>query len=399
VVVANSLGSGLLESGVIAPCLPGLARHLLGEELLMPSVPAYWCGRPDERAFVVANLDRMVIKSAYPGAGILAQPVFGEHLSSIQRAELTQSIERRPEAFIAQERLKLSTTPVWLNGALDPRPLMVRVFVAAHESGYAVMPGGLTRVAGDRGGNVVSMQLGGGSKDTWVISGAKTAPTPPTRGAEPPVKLLRGAHDLPSRVADNLYWFGRYVERSEDIARLLRAAFSRVGRAASYGAADELPIALGLIDHLFQLPRGIEPEEAVTTVARMNFDPAHMHGLRATIERVQRMAAMVRDRLSLDTWRAVTRLQEEVATVKLSERPNMEDLVNLQNRVVLACEALSGLTMENMTRGPAWRFLDIGRRLERGMHVLDLLSHMALSASRRGQRAAQSRHLPGSAAF
>ncbi|HXP97096.1 MAG TPA: circularly permuted type 2 ATP-grasp protein, partial [Telmatospirillum sp.] len=376
VVVANGLGSGLLESGAITPFLPNLAQHLLGEDLKMPSVATWWCGGHAERHYVLANLDRMVVKPAYPGTGSLPQPVFGEHLSAVRRAGLAQAIRNQPDAFFAQERVKLSTTPVWNNGALDPRPLMLRVFVAAHDDGYVVMPGGLTRVAAERGGNVVSMQFGGGSKDTWVRTDTKTPLVTSVRATDPPVKLVRGAHDLPSRVADNLYWFGRYVERSEDATRLLRATLSRVGNAASYGAADELPAALGLLNHLYRLPPRTDSEEAAATIARMNFDPAHMHGLRATIERVQRMAAMVRDRLSLDTWRAVNRLLDEVTQISVGSRLNTEDLVNLLNHVVLACEALSGLAMENMTRGLAWRFVDIGRRMERGLHVLDILSNI-----------------------
>lgn len=376
VVVANSLGSGLLESGAMAPFLPILSRRLLGEDLKMPSVATWWCGGNKERDYVLANLDHLVVKPAYPGTKALPQPVFGEHLSAIRRAELAQNIRHRPEAFLAQERLKLSTAPVWINGELDPRPLMVRVFVAAHEDGYVVMPGGLTRVAAERGGNIVSMQYGGGSKDTWITAEEQAPLAVQLKTAEAPAKLVRGSHDLPSRVADNLYWFGRYVERSEDATRLLRATLSRIGSAASYGAADELPVAVSLMSRLYRLPPDVDPEEGAITIARMNFDPAHIHGLRATVERVHRMAAMVRDRLSLDTWRAVNRLLDEVSQIRVGDRLNTEDLVNLLNRVVLACEALSGLSMENMTRGLAWRFVDVGRRLERGMHVLDVLSNI-----------------------
>lgn len=377
VVVANSLGSGLIDSGAMASFLPGLAQRLLGEELRMPSVPSWWCGNDDGLQRVVAHLDRMVVKPAYPGRHGTMLPAFPEHMAAGRRAELAAEIRHQPRGYLAQERLRLSTVPVWSNGELEPRPLMMRVFLAAHDGGYTVMPGGLTRVAVERSGNIVSMQHGGGSKDTWVLTQGLAAPAAPLRGAEAPVKLVRGAHDLPSRVADNLYWFGRYVERVEDTTRLLRAALSRAGSAASFGAAEELPVALDLLSRLYRLPAGSSPEEKAIAIAAMNFDPAQMQGLRALTERVHRVAALVRDRLSLDTWRAVSRLQEEVTLVELAPRFNMEDVVNLLNRVVLACEALSGLAMENMTRGLSWLFVDVGRRLERGTHVLDVLSGMA----------------------
>ncbi|MDR3440078.1 circularly permuted type 2 ATP-grasp protein [Telmatospirillum sp.] len=385
VVVANSLGSGLLESGAMAPFLPVLARRLLNEELKLPSVATWWCGAEKERGYVLANLDRLVIKRAYLGGRTVGEPVFGDQLTTSRQAELAATIGRTPHAFLAQERLRLSTAPVWTAGQLDPRPLMVRVFVAAHDGGYVAMPGGLTRIAAERDGKIVSMQYGGGSKDTWILAEEQNRRAIPIRSSEPPVKLVRGAHDLPSRVADNLYWFGRYVERTEDTTRLLRAALSRVGNAAGFGAAAELPAALRLLNSLCRKPGGKDPEEAVLTIARMSFDPAQMHGLRSTVERVHRMAAMARDRLSLDTWRAVNRLHDELAQVDVSR--GTEDLVTMLNGVVLACEALNGLAMENMTRGLAWRFIDIGRRLERGMHVIDILSNSLQPAEDGGSAA------------
>jgi uncharacterized circularly permuted ATP-grasp superfamily protein/uncharacterized alpha-E superfamily protein len=376
VVVANALGSGLLDSGALAPFLPTLSRYLLDEDLAFPTIRTWWCGRDEDRRRVLANLDRMVIKSAFPGNAVLPQPVFGDALSATKRAELAAAIGRRPQAFLAQERIKLSTVPVWQNGTLDPRPLSIRVFVAAHDGEYLVMPGALTRIAAERSGTIVSMQFGGGSKDTWVLSEEQPRRAPQPRPFDPPAKLVRGAHDLPSRVADNLYWFGRYVERSEDTTRLLRSALSRIGSTAGYGAAAELPAALGLLDRLHRPAAGLRSEDAIEAITRVNFEPTQIHGLRATIERVHRMAAIVRDRLSLDTWRAVGRLHAEVAAIEENDWSNAEEWVDRLNRVVLACEALSGLAMENMTRGLAWRFVDIGRRIERGMHVVDILSNI-----------------------
>jgi uncharacterized circularly permuted ATP-grasp superfamily protein/uncharacterized alpha-E superfamily protein len=377
VLVANSLGTGVLESGSLAAFLPVLSRHLLGEELKMPSVATWWCGGDRERQHVLKNLDDLVIKSALPGRRNM-QPVFGDQLPPARRAELIEAIRRRPRDFLAQERVNLSTAPVWNQGELEPRPMMIRVYVAAHDGDYTVMPGGLTRIASERGGSVVSMQFGGGSKDTWVVAEQRDAPAVNLRNVAAPVKLVRGSRDLPSRVADNMYWMGRYIERAEDTTRLIRACLSRAGSAASYGAAEELPVAVKLLNKIYRLkPKG-SLEAQVAALTDLHFDNTNTTGLRTIIERVHRMAALARDRLSPDTWRAVARLQQEIAGIAAGPGLNLDDGLNVLNNLVLATGALSGLATENMTRGLGWRFVDIGRRLERGVHILDLLSGVLL---------------------
>lgn len=372
VVMANALGSGVLEGGALAPFLPGLCRRLMGEDLAMPAVPTWWCGGDKECAHVLDNIDTLMIKPALPGGPrIPAQS--GEHLSQGKKAELVAAIRRNPMDYVGQERLKFSAAPVWSQGEMTPRPVMLRVFLAAHEGSYIAMPGGLTRVAAERGAAVVSMQQGGGSKDTWVLAERHDRPAILHKSVPVHTKLLRGSLDLPSRVADNLFWFGRYVERCEDTTRLLRAALSRAGSAAGLGAAEELPVALNLLRRVFKPPK--EYSKELSAIVRMAFDPRRETSLAATVERVGHMASLVRDRLSADTWRAVSRLADVIKEVENGKkRPSVQDRLAALNDVILAGEALSGLAMENMTRGLSWRFVDIGRRLERSVHVIDLWS-------------------------
>ncbi|HIJ64170.1 MAG TPA: circularly permuted type 2 ATP-grasp protein [Rhodospirillaceae bacterium] len=383
VVVANSLGSGVIEGGALAPFLPGLARHLLGEELKMPSVATWWCGQQQPRDYVYANLERLVVKPAFAATDAMT-PLFGHDLSAADRAKLFEAIRRRPDHFIAQERVHLSTAPVLTGDSLDPRPLMLRVYLAAHGGGYVAMPGGLTRVASERGGSLVSIQEGGGSKDTWILAERSERAQAATVRTAPPVRLVRGARDLPSRVADNLYWFGRYLERSEDTARLLRAAFSRVGSYVRLGSADELPLTLAMLRRNFKTKAGLSDDAQVQEVAVMAFGAEHPDGVRAIVERVHRRAWLARDRLSPDTWRAVNRLLQAVTAVEPDPPPNLEDALNGLNDLVLAAEAMSGLVMENMTRGLAWRFVDLGRRLERSLQVLDQVSGILPHPGRTG---------------
>jgi uncharacterized circularly permuted ATP-grasp superfamily protein/uncharacterized alpha-E superfamily protein len=372
VVVANALGSGVIEGGALSPFLPELSRHLLGEDLTMPSVRSWWCGRPADLDHVIANIEELVLKPSYPRPG-KASTLFGDRLSEARRHDLAQQIRERPRDFIAQERIRLSTTPVWNGESLDPRPMMLRVYLTAHDDGYVAMPGGLGRVAGEPGGSMVSLQAGGGSKDVWVLAD-KTEKTPvAARSQNQAVRLMRGARDMPSRVADNLYWFGRYVERIDNTTRMLRTALVRAGSTAAFGAAEELPIALGLLGRLFKTHAPTDDAKVAATIAKA-FGPTHSDGLRFTAERIHRMASLTRDRLSPDTWRAVNHLLQSVSSSGGAEGLMVEEALNGLNNLVLASEALSGLMMENMTRGLAWRFVDIGRRLERAVHMLDILS-------------------------
>ena len=373
VLVANALGSGVLESGLISPYLATLCRHLLGESLQIPSAAAWWCGDEKSRRHVLERLDRLVIKNIL--APPTAAPVFGDTLKIADRSRLIEAIRRAPGEYLAQERIRMSTAPIWTNGTLDPRPILMRVFAVAIDGDYVVMPGGLVRVAADRGGNVVSMQQGGFSKDGWVLDDTPEAYTPQVTTRNAKVELVRGARDLPSRVADNLFWMGRYIERVEDTTRLLRAALSRAGSSSGLTSAEELPMVLKLAEHIYRLPLIGERDEQVLAFARMHFDPLlHGTGLRAVVDRVMRTAGMARDRLSPDTWRALNRMQQDVDKVALPTRDTLEDCLGGLNRLILATGALSGLVMENMTRGLGWRFVDLGRRIERAVHLIDLLS-------------------------
>ena len=150
VTVANALGSGLVESLSFKPFLPMLCRHLLGEELKIPGVAMWWCGQKEERNYVTEHLDRLVIKPAFAHLG--SEPVFGASLTRAERAALTAKIQARPGDFIGQEQLGLSTVPTWIEDSLQPRPLVMRVYLAAKPGGgYTVMPGGLTRMSATAG--------------------------------------------------------------------------------------------------------------------------------------------------------------------------------------------------------------------------------------------------------
>jgi len=295
VVVANGLGSGVVETAALMAFLPNLCKHLLGEELAMPSVATWWCGHEDALDYVVEHLEQLVIKPAFPVFG--HEPIFGSALSARARDDLLDRVRARPHEYVAQEQVALSTAPVWTPDGLQPRHVVLRTFGVASGDGYRIMPGGLARVATSRESLVVSMQRGGGSKDTWVGSEGPVSAMTLLRPPGASIELTRGGNELPSRVADNLFWLGRYVERAEGTVRIVRAVLTRLADEASGSEVPELPILLAalaahaglegdLVSPDFELDAAMR-ERAVLDSLRAH---APARALRPTLGSAQRLA-------------------------------------------------------------------------------------------------------------
>jgi len=378
VVTANALGSGLVQSPAFMPFLPGLCRHILGEELKLPSVATWWCGQPAAREHVIKHVDKLAIKPAFRTH--LRAPDLEKSLSDEARAALIRQIEFDPDLFVAQERVELSTAPSPERDGLVSRPVGFRVFLVATETGYRVMPGGLTRVSPEAGGRFLSLQHGGASKDTWIISDTPVEEVTLLHGSQQTVELRRTGNNLPSRLADNFFWLGRYAERADATARLLRSALRRFNPERSGGAQSLVTPLLQTLEIQGQLPdfsarpewrQNAEAFEAELLAAI--FDPARPGSLRSTADQLQRLAMHVRDRTSNDMWRALSKLNDRLAAP--AKKPVMlaGDATAVLNETLLGLAAFHGLARENMTRAQAWRFLDMGLRLERAVYFCTLL--------------------------
>lgn len=377
VAVANALGSGLAESPALLAFLPGLCRELLGEALALPSVATWWCGQDDALGYVESHLDELVVKPAFPAPGL--EPVFGARLSNAERESLIGAMRARPHAFVAQEQVPLSTAPVWGAERVHARHLVLRAFAAAapHRGEWEVMPGGLTRVSVAPDSLVVSMQRGGGSKDTWVC--CERTPTNVTllRSPGAPIELSRGGAELPSRVADNLFWLGRYLERLEGVARLARAIVSRVS-GDSYETDSALPALVDALVRCGAVEEGVASDSRALLAAIFASDPAR--SIRATLASVHQLTFALRDQISLDTWRVLSELQQDAAGPSAASWI-LSAARDALNRMIVRLSAWSGLTMESMTRTVGWRFADMGRRMERATWVAILLDACLVEAS------------------
>ncbi len=381
VTIANALGSGVIETAAIMPFLPGLCRHLLGEELMLPSVPTWWGGRPSDLQYVLEHLDQLVTKRAFPAE--MREPIFGSKLNDHQKSLLAAELRARPDHFVAQQQISLSAAPVWHQHKMEPRPVVLRGYVAAAGDSFVVMPGGLTRVSSTHDVPVVSMQRGGGSKDTWVLSDGPVSSVTllaPTGSAMP---LERSGSDLPSRVAESLFWLGRYAERAERAVRLLRSVVARLTDSDTTDPIELWALLHVLVEMKLLPERFAEPmplralEEGILSFILKT----PQAGVRQTLNELRRIATVVRDRLSIDTWRILNQLHQDLRL--RHGRVQFDDVLTYLNRMITDLAAFSGMEMENMTRGHAWRFLDVGRRLERAMNATNLVRH-ALSASASG---------------
>ena len=378
VTVANSLGSGLLQSPAFMSFLPGLCKHLLGEELKLPSVATWWCGQKPAQRHVLEHLDRLVVKPAFR---TYAQNVDVEKsLTAPDRDALKRRIEFDPDLFVAQERVEFSTAPSWDNGTLVARPVGLRIYLVASGDGYCVMPGGLTRVLPESNSHFMSLQQGGSSKDTWIVSETPVEEVTLLHGTNINVELRRTGNNLPSRLADNFFWLGRYSERADATARLLRCALMRFNPERTGSELQLLAPLLRTLETQGQLPgvwdqpelrQNSEAFEAELLAAI--FDPARPGSLRQTIDSLQRLAMFVRDRTSNDMWRGLNQLDERLTVPAGNAVMLAGDAVGVLNQTLLGLAAFHGLARENMTRAQAWRFLDMGLRLERAVYLGTLL--------------------------
>ena len=372
VSVGNALGSGLLESPAFLPFLPGLCRHVLGEELRLHSAPTWWCGQAREQAYVREHLENLVVRSAFSLAGAGVRP---STLDAAGRAELLGQLCLRPHEFAAQEEVRLSRALSGTGRESALRPYVARMFVLQDGAGLTVMPGGLARVTREEQMASAALPFTSLSKDVWVMPDGAAAGSAVQALSAPQPAHERAPSDLPSRAADNFFWLGRYAERLEQIVRVSRYVLRGAGEDSGMGNPARVAVLGALLARLGFVEPAIVPgggrEPLQTEVLHLLFEEGRAAGARDLLNRIHLAAFSVRDRLSADTWRILNRLEPDAR-----QRPGRLPAVQasaMLHTLVLDLAAFSGMEMENMTRGHGWAFLDIGRRIERGAFMARLL--------------------------
>ncbi|MFK8113665.1 MAG: circularly permuted type 2 ATP-grasp protein [Rubripirellula sp.] len=378
VAVANSIGSSIAQMPALMPFLPAAAKFLLSEELTLPSIATYWCGGAKERKYVLEHLNELILRPAFAVSS--RPPIVPAEMTGEQRSALVQSINADPHAFVAQQVPSRSTTPVWHNEGLRSWHVAVRSFQLQTDDGVDVLPGGLVRVSPDSRTLDQSPTSGRLGQDCWIVADEPVDQEITLLPAsDAPVKLSRSGSELTSRVAENLFWLGRSAERTEAIARLLRIALLRI---AGENELDDMPDVARLIAALAAMGQ-VEPDYAIaelerklpeleTILPRSLFDQDRPHGLRARVIDMEEKAAAVHDRISLDAYRVITKVGQRLSYA--GRRPDAGLAINRLDGMLLDLQAFAGLASESMTRTHGWRFLQLGRRIERAYQTAELLS-------------------------
>lgn len=380
VVVANLPGSGLVESPALLSFLPALCRKLLGETLKLPNVATWWCGQPSERALVERNLDDLAIGGAFTdqGRGPASNgPRLLSDLAPAERDTLLTAMRERPVDYVGQEVVSLSTTPVWRDGRLTPSPFVLRVYAAATEDGWRIMPGGLCRTSDRLDARAIFMGEGARTSDVWVLSDGPVDRVTLLADRED-IKVRRILGHLPSRAADNLFWLGRYLERAEATLRLVRSLCTSLmdSEAALHGAGETLERLQSLL-----IAWGAVEEEALggraaDAASATLYDEAAYGSVISLVRAARRTAASMRERLSADFWSLLVDLENRLGGHG-DEHPSEAAALEAAEQALQALAGLSGLAQENMNRVAGWRFFDMGRRIERGVNACRFMRQFA----------------------
>ncbi|HEY1059067.1 MAG TPA: circularly permuted type 2 ATP-grasp protein [Limnobacter sp.] len=395
VVLANMPGAGWLESPAMHGFMPGLAEHILKEELVLPSVPSWWCGESPAWAQASERLDNLVIKSTGPNRkGRVMESVMGSSLDDIAKRNWLSRISQHPSEYTLQELIPLSRVPIWnAQGHVEERAMMLRLFaVTDGQGGYKVMPGGLTRIAGDQHG-IVSMQKGGSSLDTWVCTGQAVDRSSNLKERLQAKDLKELRRPVSSRAAEHLFWLGRYTERASFSLRLLMHAQTlleeeEVLDTTTLGFLHELCGKQGLSSE-FDAAAPVNQDDFEDDVLNriwyktgVGGQPAM--GLAAQLNGLAMVAGQLRDRLSSHHWRLLNDcskvLHEPTGAQALRTIPTPA-----LERIQLYLMAMHGEQSDHMTRDYGWRFLQLGRQLERLCSACDCLLSMTSMPGRAGE--------------
>ncbi len=379
-LAANAVGTAVVENRGLSPYLPVLCKELLGEELAIWDQQRWWLGDPVARQHVLANLDGLTIRATQEGTGRPGRPQAGSVPGEMEPAErdaLLRGIEIDGHNFVAEERSGFATLPSWTRGGMEARSVMVRLYATLVRGEYRIMPGGIAiEIDGAAGPGLFPQQVR--SRDVWVLSDAEVAPyvSRLQTSLEAP-KISRGGTGLRSRIADNLFWLGRYAEGADWIMRLLRGALTRLDPDAGALQHREtviqaLDVILAKEDTLVSLP---QEDASIEQRARaLMSGRGRACGLVQTLSNVHRVASLIRDRLSVELWRTLQTFQTSPVWSGDEEPASLAEALDLLDHGITTLAAFNGMAAENMTRNYGWNFLEIGRRMERAANLSELLA-------------------------
>jgi uncharacterized circularly permuted ATP-grasp superfamily protein/uncharacterized alpha-E superfamily protein len=366
--IVNDPGSGAVEAPALAAFLPALSMRLLGQRQLMASVPTMWLGEAQALALVQREPDRWLIRPGLEGWAHAESPA---RMQPERRQDLLGRIERRPWHWAATADIPPSTAPCLGESGMEPKPVVLRVYMVFDGTRWRAMQGGMARVVDVPDQLAGGLPLGGTSKDVWVLTEDRVDIVGPAALATPMLKLRRTSGDLPSRVADNLFWLGRYIERLDQRARLVRAAIGRLSRGAAMLPREVAELAvlgrcLAEAGVIAEEEAGANPTAMTDLLFASTRDTGAIGGNFAS---VARLTERVRDRLTGDMYATFTQTLRTARRDVAATGHNMDGLAHGMASIIRFSAAVAGVAAENMVRGGGWLFLELGRRIERAQAV------------------------------
>ncbi|UZO82361.1 circularly permuted type 2 ATP-grasp protein [Aquimarina sp. ERC-38] len=377
VTIINPIGSGVLENSGLIPFMPAIANYFLGEKLMLPQIATWWCGQEKERKFVLSNLNNHVIKRI--DRSNRESIFFCEYLSNKEKSLLKDRIEKEPYLYVAQEKINFSTVPNFTKGSLEPRNMVCRAFALAKEDQYTIMPGGLIRVAPERGNLRVSNQRGGTSKDFWVLTDKEEKETTHIDGIAFSKQTLAGLEDLPSQTAENLYWAGRYISRSLFVCRFLRMTLRQLIKSEK----DQNPLeneklnillkGVTQITSTFPGFVGDKKNKPVTDVRSeleaVLFDKNKMGSLANTMMMFTNSYYSIRNLWSSDMWHVFKIIQKSWSDLEKEgfDGLSYNEIIKFLDKTIVRIIAFMGLIEESILVNQGLLLYFIGLNLEQAV--------------------------------
>ncbi|NJM34722.1 MAG: circularly permuted type 2 ATP-grasp protein [Rhodomicrobium sp.] len=379
-LAVNTLGTAVVENRGLGPYLGDLAKRLLGEELAVEDHKRWWLGDNAARQHVFANSGMIAIRPVQEGTGRPGRPqnvLIPSEMSGEALEKLRQKTDVHGHRYIAEEKSSFATLPSWTGDGLKPQSFAVRLFATLVDGDYQVMPGGISLEL-DTAKELALYAPEGRCADVWVTSDADVPPhiSRLRLSLETP-KINRGGAGLRSRIADNLFWLGRYAERADWIMRLLRGALSRLDPDMAVLQHREvvikaLDVLIGKDSDLTSLQT---QNAAIEQRARaLMSGRGRSYGLVQTLGNLQRVASLIRDRLSVELWRNMQVFHSSPVWCGDAEPQNLVEALDYLDQGIATLAAFNGMAAENMTRNYGWTFLEIGRREERASNLAELLN-------------------------
>lgn len=385
VTVINPPGTSILENYGLLAFMQNACKFLLNEPLLISSIATWWCGQTKELNFVLANLPKLIVKKTNRKQGF--RSIYGRLLNQEQLDDLSKMILKSPKDFVAQEEVSLSTTPAFINGSIEPRYASIRAFLIADGDHYKIMQGGLTRSSAVKDKFEISNQLGGISKDTWIITDK------PIEYQEKSIERKNTnnqlSNSLTSRNAENLFWLGRLCERTMEMRSFLKIILNRLNEnVVKHGnkQPEFLVVLLKSLTHLTQTYPGFVGEEdkngelinnqaiftnPIIELLLLINDPKKAGSIVYNLQSLLITINQVSEKWNHDTRRIINLLEDSFSTLKKTDTNNINNVYHNLDKLHIRLFSFYGNIYETLPRDNGFYLMEAGKNVER---ILSLIS-------------------------